>query len=245
MKILKWTRKNLSAVVVPAVFLLMVSAEVVIAASGGGDHGGGWAATDTYRVMNFAVLAIALFFLLKKPASQFLNDRIQNIQEQLEDLEAKKVEAEKKLAQYEERLSALSGESEKIIDQYKQQGIALRDKILEEAASAANKLEEQARRTIDHEFAQARHQLEEEVFEKAIAKAEEKLKKNITDQDQNKLVDEYEGVYREKLEESGVQFIDVDRAAFEKLAKEKLPVEFRDAWELDVFERIIQYKQEQ
>jgi len=58
---------------------------------------------------------------------------------------------------------------------------------------------------------------------------------------QNKLVDEYEDFYRSKLEESGVRFIDVDRAAFEKLAKEKLPVEFRDTWELDVFERIIKY----
>ncbi|MEZ4566964.1 MAG: hypothetical protein R2860_08350 [Desulfobacterales bacterium] len=32
----------------------------------------------------------------------------------------------------------------------------LRDKILEEAASAAEKLEEQARRTIDHEFKQGK-----------------------------------------------------------------------------------------
>jgi F-type H+-transporting ATPase subunit b len=141
--------------------------------------------------MNFAVLAIALFFLLRKPASQFLNDRIQNIREQLKELESKKVAAEKTLAEYEERLATLSSESEKIIEQYKQQGMALRDKILEEAAAAADKLEDQARRTIDHEFKQARHQLEAEVLEKAIAKAEEILKKNITDQDQDNLVDEY------------------------------------------------------
>lgn len=192
---LKWINNNLSAVIGSVVFILLVSAQIVIASSGGGEHGGGhgggWAMTDTYRVMNFAVLAIALFFLLKKPVSQFLGDRIQSIQEQLEDLEAKKAEAEKKLAQYEEKLATLSSESEKIISQYKQQGIALRDKILAEAASAAEKLEEQARRTIDHEFKQARQQLEQEVFEKAIAKAEEKLKKGITDQDQDKLVDEY------------------------------------------------------
>ena len=36
-----------------------------------------------------------------------------------------------------------------------------------------------------------RLELETEIFEKAIAKAEEKLKKNITDQDQEKLVAEY------------------------------------------------------
>jgi len=192
---LKWINNNLSAVIASVVFILLVSAQVVIASSAGGEHGGGhaggWAITDTYRVMNFAVLAIALFFLLKKPVSQFLGDRIQSIREQLEDLEAKKAEAEKKLAHYEEKLATLSSESEKIINQYKQQGIALRDKILAEAASAAEKLEEQARRTIDHEFKQARQQLEQEVFEKAIAKAEEKLKKGITDQDQDKLVDEY------------------------------------------------------
>ena len=195
MRLLEWIQKNFSAVIAPAVFIILVSADVVIASSGGGEHGGGhgagWAATDTYRVMNFAVLAIALFFLLKKPVTQFLSDRIQSIQEQLDDLEAKKVEAEKKLAQYEEKLSTLSSESEKIIDQYKQQGVALRDKILEEATSTAEKLEEQALRSIAHEFKQARQRLEEEVLEKAIAKAEEKLKKNITDQDQDKLVDEY------------------------------------------------------
>ena len=195
MKLLKWIQKIFPTVIAPAVFIFLISAEVVIASSGGGEHGGslggGWAATDTYRVMNFAVLAIALFFLLKKPVSQFLSDRIQSIQEQLDDLEAKKVEAEKKLAQYEEKLSTLSGESEKIIEQYKQQGVALRDKILEEASSAAAKLEEQALRSIEHEFKQAREKLEEEVLEKAIAKAEEKLKKSITDQDQDKLVDEY------------------------------------------------------
>jgi len=195
MKLLKWIQKNFFTVIPTAVFIFLISAEVVIASSGGGEHGGshggGWAATDTYRVMNFAVLAIALFFLLKKPVSQFLSDRIQSIQEQLDDLEAKKVEAEKKLAQYEEKLSTLSGESEKIIEQYKQQGVALRDKILEEASSAAAKLEEQALRSIEHEFKQAREKLEEEVLEKAIAKAEEKLKKSITDQDQDKLVDEY------------------------------------------------------
>lgn len=194
MKPMRWMQNRFPVVLTAALFLTFAAADVVLASAGGDHgaaHGGGWAATDTYRVMNFAVLAIALFFLLRKPASQFLNDRIQNIREQLKELEAKKTAAESKLAEYEEKLATLSGEEEKIIDQYRQQGQALRDKILEEAASAAEKLEEQARRTIDHEFKQARHQLEAEVLEKAIAKAEEILKKNITDQDQDNLVDEY------------------------------------------------------
>jgi len=141
--------------------------------------------------MNFAVLLALLIFLLRKPAAQFLNGRIKGIQEQLEDLEEKKKAAEKKLADYNERLAKLTEESEQIIAQYKQQGEAAREKILQEAEAAATKLEAQARRTIEHEFNQAKKQLETEVLEKAIAKAEDKLKSRITDADQGKLIDEY------------------------------------------------------
>lgn len=56
---------------------------------------------------------------------------------------------------------------------------------------------------------------------------------------QNGLVQMYEQDYREKLEEHGVTFIDVDREAFEKLAKEKLPREFKDSWKPGVFQRIV------
>ena len=70
--------------------LLFFGGTVVFASSGGG-HGDagakGWVATDTYRVMNFAVLAIGLFLVLKKPVSQALGGRIQGIKEQLEELE--------------------------------------------------------------------------------------------------------------------------------------------------------------
>ena len=79
-------------------------------------------ATDTYRVLNFLVLAGALFFLVRKPVAQFLGDRIKGIQEQLKELEEKKVEAEKKIAECEKRLATLENESEKIIAQYRKQG---------------------------------------------------------------------------------------------------------------------------
>ncbi|HMA67978.1 MAG TPA: F0F1 ATP synthase subunit B [Desulfosalsimonadaceae bacterium] len=173
--------------------VVMILLPALVLASSGGDHGGGggWEATDTYRVMNFVVLLAILVYLLRKPASQFLSGRIKGIQDQLEDLEAKKKAAEQKLAEYDQRLSRLSEEAEQIVEQYKKQGEAAREKILQEAEASAAKLEEQAKRTIDHEFNQAKKQLETEVLEKAIAKAEEKMKKGITDNDQEKLIDEY------------------------------------------------------
>ena len=166
-----------------------------VSASSGGGHDKqapkGWVATDTYRVMNFAVLVIGLFILLRKPASRMLASRIDGIKTQLEDLEAKKRAAEKKLAEYDERLARLDEEADEIIAEYVRQGNDARARILEEAQSAADRLEAQARRNIEHEFNQAKLHLQEEIMEKALTKAEEIIKDKITSQDQEKLIDEY------------------------------------------------------
>jgi F-type H+-transporting ATPase subunit b len=151
----------------------------------------GWAATDTYKVMNFGVLAIGLFLLLKKPVSQALNSRIKGIKDQLDELEEKKMAAEKQLAQYNEKFSNLEQEAEKLIEDYIRQGNEAKARIIEEAKQAAEKLEEQARRNIEHEFKRAKLELQQEVVEKALKKSEEIIKSKITDKDQEKLVDEY------------------------------------------------------
>ncbi len=164
---------------------------VVLASSGEESGTKGWVATDTYRVMNFAVLAIGLFLILRKPASQALNARIKGIKDQLSQLEAKKKDAEKELAQYNERLSLLEQEAEKIVEEYLKQGNEAKARILEEARQAAEKLEEQARRNILHEFEQVKFKLQKEILENAIVKAEELITRNITDEDQDNLVDEY------------------------------------------------------
>ncbi len=151
----------------------------------------GWIATDTYRVMNFAVLAVALFLLLRKPVSQVLASRIKGIKDQLEELEKKKADAEKELATYSEKLEELNLEAEKIVEQYIKQGNEAKARILKEAESTAEKLEEQAKKNIEYEFEQARKNLREDILEKAISKAEQIIRERISTEDQERLVDEY------------------------------------------------------
>jgi F-type H+-transporting ATPase subunit b len=173
-------------------FMGIVFSAGLVWASGGGDGDAkGWVATDTYRVMNFSVLAIALFFLLRKPVSQALSGRIKGIQDQLNDLEARKKQAEAELARYNEKLSALDKEAEKIIAEYISQGKEARARILKEAEAAAHKIENQARRNIEHEFKQARKNLQTGVLEKALARAETLIKENYSEEDQIRMVDEY------------------------------------------------------
>jgi F-type H+-transporting ATPase subunit b len=162
-----------------------------LSASGEDSGAKGWAATDWFRVMNFSVLVIALVFVLRKPLSQALGARITGIKDQLEDLEARKAEAENQLAEYSEKLSRLEKESEKIVEDYIKQGNEAKARILKEAESAAEKLQTQARRNIAHEFKQAKLKLQEEIFETSLVKAEEIIKGRISGEDQDRLVDEY------------------------------------------------------
>jgi len=160
--------------------------------SSGGEHGTkGWVATDTYRVMNFSVLFLGLFFLLRKPIAQFFGARIKGIKDQLGELETKKKDARQKLEEYTAKLAQLDQEGKKIVDDYIRQGNEAKERILKEAESVADKLKEQALRNIDYEINQAKLRLQEEVLGKAIVKAEEIIKNEITIEDHDRLVDEY------------------------------------------------------
>ncbi len=171
--------------------LLIVLTSFIVFVVSAPAYAADWQSTDTYRIINFTALVLILFFVLRKPVANFFTDRIRSIKEQLEDLEKQKSEAEKKLAEYNEKLSALDAEAEKIISQYQRQGETARDNILKQAEAAAAKMEEQARKTIAYEFAQAKLKLETELFDSAVEKAEAHMKSIITDDDHDRLVKEY------------------------------------------------------
>ena len=184
--------KKFSAFLFWLVLLMGVfSISTALGASGGEGGSKPWEWEDTFRVMNFAVLAIALIFLLRKPLSQALSSRIKVIKEQLEDLERRKAEAEEKLAEYNEKLAQLEKEAENIVADYIKQGNEAKARILKEAESSAEKLKAQAKRNIEHEFEQAKLKLQEEIFESSLAKAENIIKTKISEDDQDRIVDEY------------------------------------------------------
>jgi F-type H+-transporting ATPase subunit b len=184
--------KTGTAVMLLSMLLFLIFSTSTAMSSSGGETGAkGWISTDTFRVMNFVVLAVALVFVLRKPLSQALGSRIKGIKEQLEDLEARKGEAEKKLAEYNEKLAQLEKEADKIVEDYIKQGKEAKARILKEAESAAEKLKAQARRNIDHEFEQAKMKLQQEIFEKSLVKAEEIIKSKFSGEDQSRIVDDY------------------------------------------------------
>lgn len=187
--------RSVGRLALAAVLILALCGPAMAAGDGHGegDHGGakGWVATDTYRVMNFGVLAVALFFLLKKPVAKALNARIEGIKAELETLEERKRKAESDLAEYERKLDTLGQEAETILAEYERQGEEARKRILAEAEQAAEKLRQQAQRNVEYEYKRAQADLHAEVLDAALSKAEALIRSSLTGDDQERLVDEY------------------------------------------------------
>ncbi|WP_051327507.1 ATP synthase F0 subunit B [Desulfatibacillum aliphaticivorans] len=167
------------------------------AAAHGGEGGHGasdwktWKDIDYQKVLNFAILFGFLFWVVRKPAGAALTGRIEDIQKELDDLEARRKAASEEVAAINARLQNLEGEAQKIVDDYVAQGEVAREKILAEARKAADRLTDQAQRHMEHEVADAKKRLRTEILEKAIAMGEQLIAKNITEQDQDRLVGEY------------------------------------------------------
>ncbi len=188
-----------------SVCLVLVSVSLAFCSAGGhGDHGqvhNSWLTIDTWKVLNFVVLVVAGFFLARKPVGQFFSSRTRGIEKELADLEQKRAEAEKSLAEYQEKFRNLDEESKQIVQDYIAQAEAAKAKILAQAKAQADKLEETAKHNIEQEFKAAREDLQHQVALQAVEMAEHIIRDSLTEEDQDKMIDHYlERLDQEKLD---------------------------------------------
>ncbi len=190
MKKITFTRNQIKVSGLTALILGAAAATSWAAAPHGEVHNS-WLTIDTWKALNFGVLAIALFLLGKKPVKSFFSSRKKEIADELKDLEQKKAEAEKQLAEYQARFNNLDQESRQIIEEYIKQGKEAKKRIIAQAEAQAEKLEDMAKRTIEQEFKTARMKLQKEISALAVERAEQVIQNAISSEDQEKLVDDY------------------------------------------------------
>ncbi len=187
--------KKLFRIFIPVAGITLAIGSIACASSGGDAHGGGghnnWLITDTWKTLNFGILIIIGFFLLKKPVVEFFSSRKKNIEDEIKELEQKKTDAQNELAQYQAKFKNLDQESKQIIENYIKQGEEAKTRIIAEAQAQAEKLEDMAKHTIEQEFKSAKAKLQLEIAAQAMAKAEEVVRASISPDDQDKLVDQY------------------------------------------------------
>lgn len=143
------------------------------------------------RLANFAILAGGLWYLLRSPIGKYLAARGEQIRQGLKDAAEMKANAARQVAEIEARMQALPGELEALRARGAEEIAAEEARIKQTAELERQRLVEQAQREIDLRLQTARRDLTRHAAELAVDVAEQRLKANMTDADQQRLVDRY------------------------------------------------------
>lgn len=144
-----------------------------------------------FRIMNFAVLIFILVKFGAKPIAAGLSSRKNKIKTEIEDLQAKKAEAEKSFKEFEAKLASIEAEIGTIVEKAVAQAEIEKTRIIEKAEQAAADIQRQAEMAIQHEVMEAKRTLKNDIADKAAVMAEELIKRNLTAADQVKIVEDY------------------------------------------------------
>lgn len=179
--------------------LFLLSLQLVFAAvalaSGGGEGGhadsGALIKDFIYRVIDFALVFGVVIYFVRKPFKNGLANRSKTIEAALAEAKRVKDEAEAKFAEYDRKLAKADQEVDALAKTIKEEALLERDRILAEANALATRIREEAGRTADQEIARARTLLQKEAAATALRLAEELLEKNLSKDDQARLIDDY------------------------------------------------------
>jgi F-type H+-transporting ATPase subunit b len=170
-----------------------ILAPVAAFAAGGGGHADSGAVLKDfiYRCFNFALMAGLLAYFVTKPIRKGLKGRTAEIEKTLADAEAAKAAAEAKHKEYSDKLAKATEEIAGITAAIRREGELERDKIIAAAKDMADKIEREADNKAAGVVAKARIELREEASRLAVELAEDMLKKQVSADDQKRLVEEY------------------------------------------------------
>jgi F-type H+-transporting ATPase subunit b len=143
------------------------------------------------RLVNFGILAGSLVYLLRSPLAGYLTNRDAQIRGDLVSAAEMKRAAAAQIDEIDRKMKALPGELEALQRQGVEEIAAEEARIQAAAAAERDRLLEQARREITLQIKVAERELVSHAADLAVGVATERIKKNITDEDQQRLVDRY------------------------------------------------------
>jgi len=172
---------------------VLVFATLAFAEGGAGGHGVDAEMLKNYafRIVNFVIFIFLIYKFGGAKIAAFFGGRRAQIKKDLEDLELRKAEADKKLKAVEAGIRNLEQEKAAILAEAKTQGEAIRAAILEKAEKDAAAMKAQAVTSAENEARAAFDRVRGEIADQVIAEATKIVREKLTDKDHERLVDEY------------------------------------------------------
>jgi len=144
-----------------------------------------------WPVANFIIFVGVLYYFLNQPIRDYLAARGSAIRKDLVEAAELRAAATDQLAKIEAKLQALPGELSAVRARGAEEIRAEDQRISQQAASDRDRLLEQTRREIDLQVRLAKKEILEHAANLSVQLATERIKKEVTPADQERLVDRY------------------------------------------------------
>ncbi|MFP8880643.1 MAG: F0F1 ATP synthase subunit B [Myxococcota bacterium] len=176
-------------------WLTIVAAAALIvlalpAAAADDSHGGG-VGVLIKTAINLALLLGVIVYFARKPVLEYFENRRRAIEEELTEAANELSDAEATFSKWQRRLGDLESELEQIRSTSRQRAESERERIIADAQAAAQRIRANASAAITQELRRAREQLREEATQLAIEMAAQRLAREVTDADHDRLLDEF------------------------------------------------------
>jgi len=144
-----------------------------------------------WPLANFAIFIGVLYYFLNKPLREYLAGRSTTIRKDLVEAAQLRSTATAQLSQIEQKLQALPGEISALRSRGAEEIKAEEQRIAAAAAADRERLLEQTRREIDLQVRLAKKEILEHAADLSVQLATDRIKKEVTPSDQDRVVDRY------------------------------------------------------
>ena len=171
--------------------VLVWSTTTLVWAAGGEHHAEFTPTEEVFRWINFIILAVVLYVALSKILPRVLGDQRQKIQQAIEEAKAGRAEAQRLLQENQRKTANLQQELSQLQQQATQEREDMARRMEAEAQQLATRIVAQARLEVERATERARLSLREEAAMLTVQIAEEILRHELRDEDQQAIVRRY------------------------------------------------------
>lgn len=141
--------------------------------------------------VNFGILVYLLYRFGRQPFKNFLNTQSSQISEEIRKVEGKKNEVREKIDDTRRQMQESSERYEQIKTRIIEQGEKLRQSIIDDARKQAREMMKREKKNSQRRIKEARNRLIKELADAAASRAEERLPREINQEDQSRMIEFY------------------------------------------------------
>lgn len=152
---------------------------------------GGMPLATAWNIPNFLILITIIWYFAKDALNDMFKTKKEDLDKAMAEARRARAEAEEMKAEYERRLGEMGKEMESLVGEMREQGEAEKRRIIDAGEQLAKRIGNDAEFTAKQELLVARYKLREEAARLAVEVAEKVIKQVISEQDRDRLLDEY------------------------------------------------------